>query len=76
MTRDEKDVKDGKDSKGHSPKKYRSFRSAPHQSIHVKLQETKALERSPQKSPQKQRKKLQGTSFDEGASRDGKTFNS
>lgn len=56
-----RDEKDGKDSKNHSPKKYRSFRSAPHQSIHAKLQETKALERSPHKtSPQKQRKKLQG----------------
>ncbi|KOB74407.1 Uncharacterized protein OBRU01_05289, partial [Operophtera brumata] len=39
-----RDEKDGKDSKG-SPKKYRSFRSAPHQSIHAKLQETKASER-------------------------------
>ncbi|KAJ2939430.1 hypothetical protein O0L34_g10862 [Tuta absoluta] len=63
-----RDEKDGKDSKGTSPKKYRSFRSAPHQSIHAKLQETKALERSPHKtSPQKQRKKLSGQSFDEGA---------
>ncbi|XP_063389922.1 uncharacterized protein LOC134675568 isoform X4 [Cydia fagiglandana] len=67
-----RDEKDGKDSKNHSPKKYRSFRSAPHQSIHAKLQETKALERSPHKtSPQKQRKKLQGHSFDEGAAQDG-----
>ncbi|CAH2987154.1 unnamed protein product [Chilo suppressalis] len=67
-----RDEKDGKESKGHSPKKYRSFRSAPHQSIHAKLQETKALERSPHKtSPQKQRKKLQGHSFDEGAAQDG-----
>ncbi|CAB3232954.1 unnamed protein product [Arctia plantaginis] len=67
-----RDEKDGKESKGHSPKKYRSFRSAPHQSIHAKLQETKALERSPHKtSPQKQRKKLQGQSFDEGATHDG-----
>lgn len=67
-----RDEKDGKESKGHSPKKFRSFRSAPHQSIHAKLQETKALERSPHKtSPQKQRKKLQGHSFDEGATQDG-----
>ncbi|CAH0764871.1 unnamed protein product [Diatraea saccharalis] len=67
-----RDEKDGKESKGHSPKKFRSFRSAPHQSIHAKLQETKALERSPHKtSPQKQRKKLQGHSFDEGAAHDG-----
>ncbi|XP_063370108.1 uncharacterized protein LOC134658375 isoform X2 [Cydia amplana] len=67
-----RDEKDGKDSKNHSPKKYRSFRSAPHQSIHAKLQETKALERSPHKtSPQKQRKKMQGHSFDEGAAQDG-----
>ncbi|VVD05668.1 unnamed protein product [Leptidea sinapis] len=67
-----RDEKDGKDSKGQSPKKYRSFRSAPHQSIHAKLQETKALERSPHKtSPQKQRKKLQGHSFDEGANQEG-----
>ncbi|KAM3960015.1 uncharacterized protein ACR2FA_005938 isoform 4-T4 [Aphomia sociella] len=66
-----RDEKDGKESKNHSPKKFRSFRSAPHQSIHAKLQETKALERSPHKtSPQKQRKKLQGHSFDEGASQD------
>lgn len=71
LPRDEKDSKDGKDSKNQSPKKYRSFRSAPHQSIHAKLQETKALERSPQKSPQKQRKKFQGHSFDEGATQDG-----
>ncbi|XP_073959001.1 uncharacterized protein isoform X6 [Choristoneura fumiferana] len=69
-----RDEKDGKDSKNHSPKKYRSFRSAPHQSIHAKLQETKALERSPHKtSPQKQRKKLQGGSFDEGATQDAKS---
>ncbi|XP_045486644.1 uncharacterized protein LOC110993864 isoform X9 [Pieris rapae] len=67
-----RDEKDGKDSKSHSPKKFRSFRSAPHQSIHAKLQETKALERSPHKtSPQKQRKKLQGHSFDEGAAQEG-----
>ncbi|XP_028178486.1 uncharacterized protein LOC114365948 isoform X6 [Ostrinia furnacalis] len=67
-----RDEKDGKESKGTSPKKFRSFRSAPHQSIHAKLQETKALERSPHKtSPQKQRKKLQGHSFDEGAAQDG-----
>ncbi|CAK1546632.1 unnamed protein product [Leptosia nina] len=67
-----RDEKDGKDSKNHSPKKYRSFRSVPHQSIHAKLQETKALERSPHKtSPQKQRKKLQGHSFDEGAAQEG-----
>ncbi|KAG6449267.1 hypothetical protein O3G_MSEX005957 [Manduca sexta] len=67
-----RDEKDGKESKGHSPKKFRSFRSAPHQSIHAKLQETKALERSPHKtSPQKQRKKLQGHSFDEGATQEG-----
>ncbi|XP_052750962.1 uncharacterized protein LOC113521064 isoform X6 [Galleria mellonella] len=66
-----RDEKDGKDSKNHSPKKFRSFRSAPHQSIHAKIQETKALERSPHKtSPQKQRKKLQGHSFDEGASQE------
>ncbi|XP_053619190.1 uncharacterized protein LOC128680223 isoform X2 [Plodia interpunctella] len=69
-----RDEKDGKDSKNHSPKKFRSFRSAPHQSIHAKLQETKALEKSPHKtSPQKQRKKLQGHSFDEGASQEAKT---
>ncbi|XP_062532416.1 uncharacterized protein LOC101737983 isoform X19 [Bombyx mori] len=67
-----RDEKDGKESKNQSPKKFRSFRSAPHQSIHAKLQETKALERSPHKtSPQKQRKKLQGHSFDEGAALDG-----
>ncbi|XP_046973931.1 uncharacterized protein LOC124540425 isoform X2 [Vanessa cardui] len=67
-----RDEKDGKESRNQSPKKYRSFRSAPHQSIHMKLQETKALERSPHKtSPQKQRKKLQGYSFDEGAAHDG-----
>ncbi|XP_045526092.1 uncharacterized protein LOC123715210 isoform X2 [Pieris brassicae] len=67
-----RDEKDGKESKSHSPKKFRSFRSAPHQSIHAKLQETKALERSPHKtSPQKQRKKLQGHSFDEGAAQEG-----
>ncbi|CAH0731484.1 unnamed protein product, partial [Brenthis ino] len=67
-----RDEKDGKESRNHSPKKFRSFRSAPHQSIHAKLQETKALERSPHKtSPQKQRKKLQGHSFDEGAAHDG-----
>ncbi|KAL4706650.1 hypothetical protein ACJJTC_005035 [Scirpophaga incertulas] len=67
-----RDEKDGKESKGHSPKKFRSFRSAPHQSIHAKLQETKGLERSPHKtSPQKQKKKLQGHSFDEGATQDG-----
>ncbi|XP_047516857.1 uncharacterized protein LOC125057289 isoform X6 [Pieris napi] len=67
-----RDEKDGKESKNHSPKKFRSFRSAPHQSIHAKLQETKALERSPHKtSPQKQRKKLQGQSFDEGAAQEG-----
>ncbi|CAG5037453.1 unnamed protein product [Parnassius apollo] len=67
-----RDEKDGKESKNHSPKKFRSFRSAPHQSIHAKIQETKALERSPHKtSPQKQRKKLQGYSFDEGATQDG-----
>lgn len=71
-----RDDKDDKESKGLSPKKYRSFRSAPHQSIHAKLQETKALERSPHKtSPQKQRKKLQGHSFDEGAIHDGKRLN-
>lgn len=70
-----RDEKDGKESKGHSPKKFRSFRSAPHQSIHAKLQETKALERSPHKtSPQKQRKKLQGHSFDEGATQDGESY--
>ncbi|XP_060807517.1 uncharacterized protein LOC106139656 isoform X3 [Amyelois transitella] len=69
-----RDEKDGKDSKNHSPKKFRSFKSAPHQSIHAKLQETKAQERSPHKtSPQKQRKKLQGHSFDEGATQEGKT---
>ncbi|GBO99811.1 hypothetical protein EVAR_74219_1 [Eumeta japonica] len=63
-----RDEKDSKESRNHSPKKFRSFKSAPHQSIHAKLQETKALERSPHKtSPQKQRKKLQGHSFDEGA---------
>ncbi|CAG9569862.1 unnamed protein product [Danaus chrysippus] len=67
-----RDEKDGKESRNLSPKKFRSFRSAPHQSIHAKLQETKALERSPHKtSPQKQRKKLQGHSFDEGAVQDG-----
>ncbi|KPJ04591.1 hypothetical protein RR46_01034 [Papilio xuthus] len=67
-----RDEKDGKESRNHSPKKFRSFRSAPHQSIHAKLQETKALERSPHKtSPQKQRKKLQGHSFDEGATQEG-----
>ncbi|XP_041984291.1 serine/arginine repetitive matrix protein 1 isoform X5 [Aricia agestis] len=67
-----RDEKDGKESRNHSPKKFRSFRSAPHQSIHAKLQETKALERSPHKtSPQKQRKKLQGHSFDEGANQEG-----
>lgn len=56
------------DGKTRSPKKPKSFRSAPHQSIHAKLQETKReLEKSPQKtSPQKvQRKKMQGHSFDE-----------
>ncbi|XP_068624653.1 uncharacterized protein [Battus philenor] len=67
-----RDEKDGKESRNLSPKKFRSFRSAPHQSIHAKLQETKALERSPHKtSPQKQRKKLQGHSFDEGATHEG-----
>lgn len=71
-----RDEKDGKESRNHSPKKFRSFRSAPHQSIHAKLQETKALERSPHKtSPQKQRKKLQGHSFDEGAVQDGEWLN-
>ncbi|XP_034836992.2 uncharacterized protein [Maniola hyperantus] len=67
-----RDEKDGKESRNQSPKKFRSFRSAPHQSIHAKLQETKALERSPHKtSPQKQRKKLQGHSFDDGATQEG-----
>lgn len=65
-----RDEKDGKESKNQSPKKFRSFRSAPHQSIHAKLQESK--ERSPHKtSPQKQRKKLHGHSFDENAAQDG-----
>ncbi|XP_048486732.1 uncharacterized protein LOC105387779 isoform X3 [Plutella xylostella] len=69
-----RDEKDGKDSKNVSPKKFRSFRSAPHQSIHAKLQETKATERSPHKtSPQKQRKKISGHSFDEGSTQEGKT---
>ncbi|CAH2243965.1 jg1994 [Pararge aegeria aegeria] len=67
-----RDEKDGKESRNLSPKKFRSFRSAPHQSIHAKLQETKALERSPHKtSPLKQRKKLQGYSFDEGVTQEG-----
>lgn len=67
-----RDEKDGKDSKNASPKKFRSFRAAPHQSIHSKLQETKTADRSPHKtSPQKQKKKLQGQSFDETNAQDG-----
>lgn len=58
ITKEEKDTENKNKT---SPKKPRSFRSAPHQSIHAKLQETRTQDTAAQKN---QRKKLQGHSFD------------
>ncbi|XP_077296756.1 uncharacterized protein LOC143918672 isoform X6 [Arctopsyche grandis] len=56
-----KEEKENENKSKTSPKKPKSFKSAPHQSIHAKLQETRLQETPAQKS---QRKKLQGHSFD------------
>ncbi|XP_077296752.1 uncharacterized protein LOC143918672 isoform X2 [Arctopsyche grandis] len=65
-----KEEKENENKSKTSPKKPKSFKSAPHQSIHAKLQETRLQETPAQKS---QRKKLQGHSFDNTSVSEGKT---